>query len=144
MTTSTAIIAGLVSAVITVLGALITARVTSRANAGQYDVALSAEARQWVTQAQADAKQAKADAAAASKEAQSAREEAADARRQLRDAADEFDRRLRDRDTRLESLMQWVERVVRTAHDNPDDLVRVVNGGPPEFTTNRLRLPDSP
>lgn len=142
MTTSTAIIAGLVSIIIATVGGWITARVARRANEGQHEVALSAEARQWVTQAQADAKEAKNDAAAARDESERAWKRANQAERTMRAASDEFDRRMRERDAQLDSVMRWVERVVRTAQDHPEDLVRIVNGGPPEFTAGRLPRPN--
>lgn len=95
-----------------------------------YEVSLSAESRQWLQQAQADAQGARNEAAAARKEATEARADAEAAGRAMRDATDRF-----------ESVMRWVERVVRTAHDNPDDLVRIVNGGPPELTASRIPRP---
>lgn len=94
------------------------------------EVSLSVEARQWLTQAQSEAREAKTEASAARKEATEARADAEAAGRAMRDATDRF-----------ESVMRWVERVVRTAHEHPDDLVRIVNGGPPELTASRLPKP---
>jgi hypothetical protein len=117
-----------------VVSVIVTARVTRRANAGQQDVALSSEAREWVTQAQADAKEAKTEAAAARKEAKEAVSEAHSAEMNLREVT-----------AQTASLLRWIEGIVRVAHD-PDvsdaRFRQIVNGGPPELNALRDRLPE--
>jgi hypothetical protein len=126
--------AALIAAAATMLGYVITTRTSRRATeqnrqvtAEHAEVALSAETRQWLTQAQADAREARTESAGARREASSARLEAETAARQLREVTESF-----------ASVMRWVERVVRTAHEHPEDLVRIVNGGPPELSSTRV------
>jgi len=135
--TQTAIIAGLVSIIVATLGSVITARVARRANAGQYDVALSAEARQWANQAQAEVRELRTEIASARKEVGETRADADSAKREVQSVRDD-----------AASMMRWIERVVRNAHlpevadtDDPDvkRLLAIINGGPPELTSSRLR-----
>lgn len=134
MNGNTALIAAVVTVVVAFVGAVITARTTRRANSQQTDVSLSAEAREWVTQAQDDAREAKTESAAARKESQEARTMAHDATIELREVRAQTD-----------SLIRWIERIVRANHDpmvSDARLREMVNGGPPELTSSRLRRPD--
>lgn len=131
---STPLIAAIVAVIVTFIGAVITARTSRRATAQQTDVSLSAESRQWVTQAQEDAKEAKSEAAAARKEAQAAQVTAHDAEMRLREVSSLTD-----------GLLRWAERIVRAAHDpaiTDARLREMVNGGPPELSSTRLQRPD--
>jgi hypothetical protein len=133
VSTSTALIAAILTVVVAFITAIVTARTSRRATAQQTDVSLSAEARQWVTQAQSDAKEAKTDAAEARKEAQAAQVTAHDA-----------DIKLREVSSLTDGLLRWAERIVRAAHDpsiTDARLREMVNGGPPELSTSRLQGP---
>lgn len=130
--------AALVSAVITAVGMIFTSRSANRATDKTSDIALSTEARAWVTQAQTDAKQARNDAASAEKQSTEAMRRADHAEDQARHA----ERSLRDVTDTLDRLMRWIERVVRSANDPavPEARLReIINGGPPEMTGSRLK-----
>jgi uncharacterized membrane protein YccC len=132
------VIAAVISVVVAAIGFMFTSRSANRATDKNSEVALSAEARAWVTQAQTDAREAKNEAAEAEKQASEAvrranhaEEQAFHAERALRDVTDTVDR-----------LMRWIERVVRTANDPaiPESRLReIINGGPPELSGSRLR-----
>jgi hypothetical protein len=133
MSTSTALIAAILTVVVAFITAIVTARTSRKATAQQTDVSLSAEARLWVTQAQSDAKEAKADAAEARREAQAAQVTAHDAEIKLREVSSLTD-----------GLLRWAERIVRAAHDpaiSDARLREMVNGGPPELSSSRLQAP---
>lgn len=143
------LLAACVAVLVAFVTAMVTARTTRRANAVQGDVALSAESRQWVTQAQADAKEAKNDAAAARKESQEALVRADTAEQKLRGASAEFERRQEDLIHQTDLLMRWIGRVVREAHapalvghTDPEvrRLLETINGGPPGVTGDRLKI----
>ena len=138
---STPLIAAIVAVIVAFIGAVITARTSRRATAQQTDVSLSAESRQWVTQAQEDAKEAKSEAADARNEAAAARKEAQAAQVTAHDA----EMRLRDVSSLTDGLLRWAERIVRAAHDpavSDARLREMVNGGPPELSSTRLQRPD--
>jgi 4-hydroxyphenylpyruvate dioxygenase-like putative hemolysin len=122
-----------VLALVASLAAIATARTNRRANAAQDNVALSAEARGWVAQAQTDAREAKNEAGEARREATEARREAHEAEVLLREVT-----------AQTGSLLRWVERTVYAAHDsNVTDAQfrQMVNGGPPELSALRSRMP---
>lgn len=131
---NTALIAGIIAVIVSAVGAFFTARTARSAHAGQNDVALSTEAREWVAQAQSDAKEAKIEAAEARREAQTAVSEAHMAEMNLREVS-----------AQTAGLVRWIERIVRIAHDDEVTDVRfrqIVNGGPPELNALRSRLPE--
>lgn len=104
---------------------------------------LSAQQLAWTQQAMAEAHEAKADAKMASEVARDATSAAEQASR--RASAAEF--RLGEVSRMADDLMQWIGRVVRKAHEvdvaeAPSDvkeLLRVINGGPPEISNAQLR-----
>lgn len=137
------VIASLITAAVTLFGLWVTRRVTMRAHAGQHEVSLSAEAREWV----ADARQ---EAAAAKTEAREAKAEAAAAEKTSKSAerrADDAERRIRAVNDQISDLVEWIARVVRHAQavdptvvDDPQvqRLLAVINGGPASLSQTRL------
>lgn len=150
MNGANALMAAFVAVVVAAITGLITARTSRKTTAMQTDVSLSAEARQWVSQAQDDAREAKEDAAAARRESSEAVRRADAAERTLDQASADFDRRQRELIEQTDVLMRWIGRVVRESHtpalaniDHPAvrHLLETINGGPPGLTTDRLRVP---
>jgi uncharacterized membrane protein YqiK len=134
---SDSLVAALITAVVTTLTFVITSRTSRKATRQQAEISLSAEARLWVTQAQAEVKDLKVETAAAKKEAGQARQDADAAMREVREVRAE-----------AESMMRWIERVVRLAHlpevsdtEDPDviRLLNAINGGPPGVSSSQLR-----
>lgn len=126
-------------------------RNSRRANLTTDRESLSGQQLAWTQQAMTEAQAAKADAkqalaaAAVAEAAAKAAVSAADNATRRAEAAEE---RLREVTQVADSLMDWIQRVVRKAHaDGIDDsaspavleLLRVINGGPPEITSDRLR-----
>jgi chromosome segregation ATPase len=131
-------IAAIISAVIASVGFVFTSRSANRATDRNSDVALSTEARAWVTQAQTDAREAKTEAAQAEKQSSEAVRRANHAE----DQASQAERKLRDVTSTVDALIRWIERVVRSANDadvSEARLREIINGGPPEMTGSRLR-----
>jgi FtsZ-binding cell division protein ZapB len=134
---SDSLVASLITAVLTTLGFIVTSRTSRKATGQKTEIALSAEARLWVTQAQTEVKDLKIETAAAKKEASEARQDADAAKREVREVRAEAD-----------GMMRWYDRVVRLAHlpevadtDDPDviRLLDAINGGPPGVSSSQLR-----
>lgn len=117
---------------------------TDRANLSEQQLAWTQQAMTEAQAAKSEARQALAAAGVAEQAAKQAIAAADSATRR----ADAADQRLREVTATTDSLMDWIARVVRKAHvDGIDDgaspevleLLRVINGGPPEISTDRLR-----
>lgn len=139
------------SAIAVVVAAYMTFRSSRRANLTTERISLSEQQLAWTQQAMTEAQAAKAEA----KQALNAAGVAESAARAATSAAESATRRAEAAEERLQevsavadNLMQWIARVVRKAHaDGIGDgaspavleLLRVINGGPPEVTSARLR-----
>lgn len=144
-------IPALLSAVATILVGWMVYRNSRKANATTENATLSAQQLAWTQQAMVEATSAKTEARAATVAAGEAERSAKTAR----EAADEATRRATIAEGRLaevtnltDKLMDWIARVVHKAHaqgiedsTSPavNELLRVINGGPPEVSTSRLR-----
>jgi methyl-accepting chemotaxis protein len=131
------------TALATALVGYLVYRNARRANNSSERDALTQSQLEWTRQAMAEAKEAKEDA-----------RQAVGTAREASAAADSATRRAEDAEKRLSEvtdltgkLMDWIGRVVRKAHqvDHDEstpadvrDLLRAINGGPPELSTSRL------
>lgn len=119
-------------------------RITEQATLSQQQLA-------WTQQAMTEATAAKTEARAATEQAGEAERSAkaagaaADAATRRADAAEG---RLHDVQDMAGKLMDWIARVVRKAHEvdagegtdpHVRELLRVINGGPPEISTAEIR-----
>jgi hypothetical protein len=119
-------------------------RTSDRATLAQQQLAWTQQAWTESQSAKLEAREAMAAAGVAESSARAASAAADSAARR----ADVAEQRLREVTTLTDSLVDWIARVVRKAHaDGIDDraspavveLLRVINGGPPEITSDRLR-----
>jgi type II secretory pathway component PulM len=139
------------SAVITLIGAYLVYRSAQRANRINDRQSLSQAQLAWTQQAMTEATAAKAEARAATTsaiEAERAARAAGSAASAATERAEAAEARLIHVSDLTEKLIDWIARVVRKAHaegisDNAtpavSELLRVINGGPPEISTTRLR-----
>src|SRR3982751_1290331 len=150
-TTAQIWVPAVVSAVITIIGSYLVYKNSRRANAITADASLSAQQLAWTQQAMNEATAAKTEARAATVSAGEAERSAKGAR----EAAGEATRRATLAESRLTEvtdvtnrLIDWIARVVRKAHAegisdsaSPEvsELLRIINGGPPEISSSRLR-----
>lgn len=133
------------------LGSYLIYRSAQRANRINDRAAFSAQQLAWTQQAMTEATAAKAEAKAATVsavEAERAAHAAGVAAQEASDRADGAEARLRQVSDLTDKLMDWIARVVRKAHaegisDNAspqvNELLRVINGGPPEISTSQLK-----
>lgn len=138
------------SAVATALAAFLVYRNSKRANVITERVSLSEQQLAWTKQAMSEALEAKTEARAAVESAANAERSsrlasaAADSATLRADAAEV---RLADVTELVDRLMDWISRVVRKAHvegigddatPQVRELLRTINGGPPEVSSTRL------
>lgn len=144
-------IPAILSTIATVIGGWLVYRTSRKANATTETATLSASQLAWTQQAMNEATAAKVEARAATAAAGEAERSA----KMAQDTADEASRRatvaegrLAEVTTMADRLIDWINRVVRKAHADGigDDaspavteLLRVINGGPPEISSSRLR-----
>jgi transposase-like protein len=141
------VVISLASVLATLLGGYLVYRNARWANQIADRTGLSQQQLAWTQQAMTEATSAKAEAKEASTAAKAAGV-AADAATARADAAEV---KLRQVSDMADKLIDWIARVVRKAHaDGIDDgaspavqeLLRVINGGPPEISTSRLKRSD--
>ena len=139
------------TAIVALLGSYLVYRASRQANKTTENASLSASQLAWTQQAMTEATAAKAEARAATVAAGEAERSA----KAARDTADEAARRAATAESRLaevtaitDRLIDWIARVVRKAHADGinehatpavTELLRVINGGPPEISSSRLR-----
>lgn len=149
-TTQTTLVA-VASVVATLMGAYLVFRSAQRANRINDRQSLSAQQLAWTQQAMTEATEAKAEARAATTSAAQAERTAraaGTAATAATERADAAEARLNQVSELTEKLMDWIARVVRKAHAEGigdgaspavSELLRVINGGPPEISNTRLR-----
>lgn len=107
---------------------------------------MSADQRAWLQTALDETRKLRTDVEAAEQVAGRARAAAAEATTE----ADAAKRQLAALNIQTQDLITWISRVVRAAHEidpsliadpKVQRLVDVVNGGPPSFSSDRLRIP---
>lgn len=134
-----ALLTAIAAIIVAVIGGLFAWRNSGRAT-------MSADQRAWLMTALDEARKAKTDANEAEQVAGRARTAAGEATAE----AEAAKRQLAHLSAQTEDLIGWISRVVRAAHNidptQVDDphirrLLDVVNGGPPTFSTDRLRVP---
>lgn len=140
-----------ITAIASIIVGYLVYRNSQKANTTTERESLSGQQLAWTQQAMTEAQAAKADAKqalAAAALAESAARTATAAAEAATRRADAAEQRLRDVTAVTDSLMDWIQRVVRKAHaeDIGDgaspavlELLRVINGGPPEITSDKLR-----
>lgn len=139
------------SALATIVVGWLVYRNAQRANKTSDQSSLSAQQLAWTQQAMTEASAAKVEAreaTLAASAAERAAKTATDAAESATRRADAAESRLNDVGELAERLIEWIARVVRKAHaerigDNASpevrELLRVINGGPPEVSQSRLR-----
>lgn len=141
----------LLSALAAVVGAWLVYRNATKANRVTAQNLLAEQQLAWTRQAMDEARTAKTDAKNATDAANDAERSAKAATK----AADAATQRAEAAEGRLSEvldtagrLMEWIGRVVRKAHEVDTDastpadireLVRVINGGPPEISLSQIR-----
>lgn len=108
---------------------------------------MSTDQRAWLQTALDETRKLRADVEGAEQVAGRARQAAAEATAE----ADTAKRQLTALNAQTQDLIVWISRVVRVAHEidasqindpKVQRLIDVVNGGPPSFSSDRLKLPD--
>lgn len=131
------------TAVAAIVGAWLVYRNATKANRITEQNALAAQQLEWTRQAMTEARMAKDDAKSATDAANEAERTAKSATR----AAAAAEGRLAEVLDTTSKLISWISRVVRKAHEvdqsgnHPDDvreLLRVINGGPPEISLSSI------
>lgn len=145
------VLVSLSSIAATLLGGYLVYRSARQANRTSDRATLSQQQLAWTQQAMNEATAAKAEAKAATVsavEAERAAHAAGVAATRATDRADAAELRLHNVSELTDKLMDWIARVVRKAHavDIGDDaspqvreLIRAINGGPPEVSVTDLK-----
>lgn len=105
-----------------------------RANTRASAVQQEAGQLSWVREARQEARDAKVDSEKAEEKADSANRRAAAAERRLTDVEDQ-----------IGEAFAWIARVVSWAQDpniSHDELIRLINGGPPTWRRNHTAKPN--
>jgi type II secretory pathway component PulM len=138
------------SVIATLIGAYLVYRSAQRANRINDQQTLSQQQLAWTQQAMNEASAAKTEAKEATRsaaEAERAAHAAGVAAEHATDRADAAELRLRQVGDLTEKLLDWIARVVRKAHADGiadgaspqvEELLRIINGGPPEISTSQL------
>lgn len=150
-TTAQSWLSAILPALVALAGAWLVYRNARKANRITEQNTLADQQLAWTRQAMTEAHEAKAEARSATDAANEAERTAKAATA----AADAATRRAEAAESRLaevtslaERLMDWIGRVVRKAHEidegsvvspGAQELIRVINGGPPEISASRLR-----
>lgn len=139
------------SALATAIASFLVYRNAKSANAINGTAAFSQQQLAWTQQAMNEATSAKAEArsaVAAASEAERSAKAAGDAAEAATRKATAAESRLAEVDSLADKLLDWIARVVRKAHADGirdgaspqvEELLRVINGGPPEVTSARIR-----
>jgi len=132
-----------------ILGAMVY-RNARRANAITEETELAKRQLAWTQQAMSEATAAKVEARGAVEaagHAERAARSATDAAEAANRRAEGAERKLREVTELTDRLMEWIVRVVRKAHvdgigdeasPQVEELLRTINGGPPEVTLTRI------
>lgn len=132
------------TALATMLAGYLVYRNARKANDISARTALADQQLAWTQQAMTEAREAKIEARSATETARAAGSAADSATRRAEDA----EKRLGEVSDLAGRLMDWIGRVVRKAHavDMDDstaadvrELVRAINGGPPDLSLSQLR-----
>lgn len=140
----------ILSAAVALVVGIMVYRNARKANAVTEESELARRQLAWTQQAMSEATAAKMEARGASEaagHAERAAKAATDAADGANRRAEGAERRLREVTELTDRLMDWIVRVVRKAHADGisdaaspqvEELLRAINGGPPEVTLTRL------